>query len=539
MKRTTPLWLAAVVLTSAAHAAEPRLEIAPPNADWLLPATSLPDSCGVGLDRIEGCAPQVMPEGTVAVGERALAYDLMPLLAAGDYEAVLARVRVNRIELDLIEAGDAAGFRATRTPTDGSFEWAVPPTTLSVIRRAQAEINNPAIEDGTAPRSPRPEPARNPFQTRSPTGQHADVISASLLYVIGHSYFSLQRYVAAETAFKLALVAIPSHVRAHESLGMLYLQAQRYDDAREHLARAVELGRKTAHVYTALGYLELETRHYVAAASAFERTLALEPANRSAQRGLLLALKEMRDHTKGRALVEQLLRAEPNDRELWLYRAQIELEANDHAAALASLETAMRLGDDSADNRRALGTLHLETGNVARAVELLQGPAARGLAFPLVDRMLGWLADAGRWDDFRALLRSVDRAELGGAEQSLLLTRRAALALYDGNRRAASAALEEALTLDPSNATALVTLGTIYRAERDYGRAELVLRRASDYPELRTNALIARADIAIAQEDFGGALELLRNVVAGNPARSDVRRSIDVLEDLVLLRTQR
>ena len=538
MKRGTLLALSVAVLAQAAHAAELRLEIEPPKPEWLLPATSIPETCGVGFDRLESCALQTMPEGTVAVGERALAFDLMALLAAGDYEGVLARVRVNRIELDLIEAGDMAGFRRTRTPTDGSFVWALAPTTLSVIRREQAELSNPAIDDGTAPNSPRPEPGRSPFSTRSPSGQHADVISASLLYVIGHSYFSLQRYVPAETAFKLALVVIPNHVRAHESLGMLYLQTQRYDEAREHLARAIELGRKTAHVYGAIGYLELQARRYVAAASAFERTLALEPGNRNAQRGLLLALTETRDHTKARALVEPLLRAEPDDRELWLYRARIELAADDQAAALASLETAVRLGDDAAENRIALTTLHLENGNIARAVELLQG-SARGLDFPLVDRALAWLAEAGRWDDFRTLLRSTDRAELGAVEQSLLLTRRASLALHDGNRRAASSALEEALTLDPSNADALVTLGQIYGAQRDYGRADLLLRRASDYPDTRATALIARADVAIAEENFAGALELLRNVVTSNPARSDARGSIDVLENLVLLRTQR
>jgi len=81
--------------------------------------------------------------------------------------------------------------------------------------------------------------------------------------------------------------------------------------------------------------------------------------------------------------------------------------------------------------------------------------------------------------------------------------------------------------------------GQIYRVERDYGRADLLFQRASAYGAVRENALVARAGIAIDQENFDNALALLRNVVAGNPARADLRRNIDVLENLVLLRTQR
>ena len=53
------------------------------------------------------------------------------------------------------------------------------------------------------------------------------------------------------------------------------------------------------------------------------------------------------------------------------------------------------------------------------------------------------------------------------------------------------------------------------------------------------NALVARAEVAVDQENFDGAIEHLRSAASGNPTRADLRRSIDLLEDLVLLRTQR
>jgi tetratricopeptide (TPR) repeat protein len=79
-----------------------------------------------------------------------------------------------------------------------------------------------------------------------------------------------------------------------------------------------------------------------------------------------------------------------------------------------------------------------------------------------------------------------------------------------------------------------MTLGQAYRDERDYSRAELMFQRASAFDLHRENALISLAQLAIDQENFERALALLRDVVSRNPARTDLRRNVDTLENLVL-----
>jgi tetratricopeptide (TPR) repeat protein len=207
--------------------------------------------------------------------------------------------------------------------------------------------------------------------------------------------------------------------------------------------------------------------------------------------------------------------------------------------ALASLETAIRLGDDSVANKQVCATLHMELGSIARAVELLKSASVQGMDFQFMGQALGWLAQQAEWDYLRDLLTSLDesRSSLTGAQQSTLLTREARLHLHDNARPAARTALQEALDLDPSNAEALMALGQIHRDDRDYTRAELLFQRASAYGLYRENALVSLAQVAIDQEDFERALEMLRNVVNSNPARTDLRRNIDSLENLVLLQT--
>jgi tetratricopeptide (TPR) repeat protein len=203
------------------------------------------------------------------------------------------------------------------------------------------------------------------------------------------------------------------------------------------------------------------------------------------------------------------------------------------------LETAIRLGDDSVANKQVCATLHMERGSITRAVELLKSAATEDLEVEFIDQALAWLAYEDEWDYFRELLASLDdRRGLSELQRSRVLTRRASLALQDGDRQAARASLQEAVLLDSSNAEALMTLGQTYQDERDYNRAELMFERASTFDLYRENALVSLAQLAIDQQDFDRALALLRDVVSRNPARTDLQRNVDTLENLVSLRTR-
>src|SRR5688572_23933721 len=95
-KRWAHLWFGAALLAQAAYAAEIELTIAPPEPDWLVYQDLSPGPCGLpsGL-RLEACPKQLMPEGIAEVGEQSLIIEIEPLLAAGNYAAVLARIGLN------------------------------------------------------------------------------------------------------------------------------------------------------------------------------------------------------------------------------------------------------------------------------------------------------------------------------------------------------------------------------------------------------------------------------------------------------------
>jgi tetratricopeptide (TPR) repeat protein len=473
------LWACALGSGDFVHAAEMEVRFELPAVELLLPPVS---------------PPQLQREGINLPSEQILiAGELGPLIGNADYEGALALLRTRR-------------------------DWLV---TLLETEAPAEELRQIAVPGGLN------------------FGPGTGLVSSLLLYLTGHIYFALEQYQPAENAFEAALVVLPDYLRAHEALGLLYLRTERYGEARVHLARAVGLGLNTPQLYGALGYVNHQTDNHWGAASAFQQALVMEHDNTNWQRGLLHALTETDQHQAGRALVEQMLQQEPDNPDLWVYRSHLALLADRRTVALASVETAIRLGDDSVANLQACATLHMESGSIARAVELLESAYRQGMDFALVDQALAWLVHNGEWDHFANLLAAVGagREALTDPEQSKLLTREASLQMRGGETQGASAALQRAVDLDPLNAEALMALAGIYHNERDYNRAELLFQRASAFDAYRANALLSLAQLAIDQDNFARALELLRAVLNSDPSRTDLQRNIDSLENLVLLQT--
>ena len=482
MKRWAQLALSIFALAPAAYAAETDLAVALPAVTLALPRVS---------------PPHFQREGLPYSTEQVLGNEILTLLDRQDYEGALARAREKLGPmLAVLETGDPAGLVA-RSAGPG---------------RLPLEISPTAGED----------------------------VSATVLYLIGVTYLYLEQWVPAEAALKAALVPLPDYQRVHEALGNLYIQTDRWDEARAHLTRAAELGLNTASLHAALGYINYKVKNWWGMASAYQQALTMEPDVRYWQTALMYALNETRQYAAGLALVEQMLQSEPNDQVLWLYRSYMALNTNERGLALTSLETAMRLGDDSVANKQVAAALHMERGSLARAVELLKSAPAADLDFQFIDQALAWLNYENEWDYFRDLLAAANarRNLLDNLQGSRLLTHVSTLQLHDGNRGAAISTLQQAIELDSSNAEALITLGQAYRDERDLNRAELMFQRASAFDLYRENALVSLAQIAIDQQNFERALELLRDVVSRNPARTDLQRNVDVLENLVLETTR-
>ncbi len=478
MKRIVQFILLLLLCCHSVNAADMDLQIQLPDVKMMLPPVS---------------PPQLEKEGMPLVGEKATVREYFEYIGRGDYEGALSFLREREGSiLELIESGDPDGQLKKRSVVGG-----IMPTT----QRVQ--------------------------------------ISAYLLYLIGHTYFSLEKYQAAETAFLTALTPIPDYIRVHESLGLLYMWMERYKEAQKHLARAAALGLHTAQLFGALGYVNYQTENFWGAASAFQEGLMLDPDNEQYKRALLYSLSETYQYQSALTLVESMLREQPDDAELWVYRGHAALQAGEREKALSSLETAIRLGDDQGSNLQVCATLHMELGSIDRAVDLLKSGFAKGMDFIFIDQAMSWLKQEEEWALLEQVVHSVGEkwSGLDELQRSKVLMREADIGMHKGDESAAREALEKAITLDPSNAYALMSLAGIHQKKGNYNRAELLYQRASSYGPYRENALISLAQLALDQGDFERALKILRSTLKEFPSRTDLNRNIESLENLVQLQS--
>lgn len=360
-------------------------------------------------------------------------------------------------------------------------------------------------------------------------------LSPALIHVIGQIYLILEDYEKAEFFIRVAIVKLPDFIRAHQSLGLLYLLTERYEESRKHIVQAASLGGTNAALFGYLGYLGQQTGNPWGEVSAYQLALMLAFDNRQYQRGLLHGLVNARQYGSAMTLIDTLLVENTNDVELWLYRAHIALEMDQSETALTSLEVAIRLGDESYAHKQICAYLHLNGGSIARGIELLKASFIDGLDFEFVDQTLAWLVQQKQWDYAGDLIRGSREnwSQLDNIEKSRLLTHEAAIAQQNENNPEAIRTLQQAISLDPANADALINLADLYAREKSSVDAEILYERASAFENVRERALLGHAQLAIDVSDYPRAMSLLREAISHNPDRYELRENLRTLENLV------
>jgi len=101
--------------------------------------------------------------------------------------------------------------------------------------------------------------------------------SADLWFRVGWIYGRLGKQQPAEQAFANTLQLDPGYARAHEELGLLYLENRQREKSAEHLNKAVEIDPALWRSHNALGVLADTSQDYAAAIRHYEAALAVDP----------------------------------------------------------------------------------------------------------------------------------------------------------------------------------------------------------------------------------------------------------------------
>jgi tetratricopeptide (TPR) repeat protein len=191
--------------------------------------------------------------------------------------------------------------------------------------------------------------------------------TAAVERLIEH-YLEMRRFDKVLELVGNQLAEEPEGSRWHYLMGATLYHVDRYDDAEQHLHRAMVLGFDAASVYEMLGHLLHETKRLVEAEQAFLEVLRLNPNHARVHGAYAALLKKTGHNRKADELMKEALRLDPDDPEVLRYRYMFGIAKSDRAEQIEAIERYMQAADSevSIQMQLGLGALFRNDTRVAR-----------------------------------------------------------------------------------------------------------------------------------------------------------------------------
>ena len=319
------------------------------------------------------------------------------------------------------------------------------------------------------------------------------------------AHFQAGRLAQARKAFTALVEADPANVNALHALGVIALQAQRFEEAAAFLARAAAIDAGSFPIAYNFATALRQAGQVAEALPAFERAVALNPRSAEAYLGLGNTQRALGEREAARESFTLALRANPALTGAQYNLALVEFEAGELAAAAASLARVVEREPAHFEGWNHLGLLAHREGNLEAALGFYRRALAANPAFaPALTNWGNALKDRG---DLAGAEERYTQALAANPAEAAALVNRASVAAERGDRAAARAANRRALEVRPDYPEALYALGLIDLAEHAFepGWAGYERRFDTDPPA----AVIAPPHRPrLASADFAGVTRL-------------------------------
>ncbi len=285
--------------------------------------------------------------------------------------------------------------------------------------------------------------------------------------MLGLAHSADDEHVAAETAFRMAVLLDPATLDWKMNLARSMFKQQRYDDVAAMLAELISDNPARGDLWL------LQANAYI---------------------GMNQPLRAMENYV----MVDQLGASTTGS---LLTLADICVNEKLFGMAVQRYIEALEMEPESGLDR------------IVRACKVLAAQGAVGETATLID-----------------YVENQYGTELDTEERTALLKLRARLAVASGAGGAAEAEiLEQVVALNPTDGEALLLLGQFYRGIGDFDRAMLRLQQAESIPEFEADAKVRQAQVMVDQGRVKDAVRLLRQAQAVKP-RDNVQDFLDQVE---------
>jgi putative PEP-CTERM system TPR-repeat lipoprotein len=383
-------------------------------------------------------------------------------------------------------------------------------------------------------------------------------------YLSGLVDLRLDKFGSAESSLRAVLAKVPNEVSVRRALAALYVTRGRMAQALETLEPALRIRPDDPSLLRAVGEVHFASNNPSKAAEMFarankfdggnvaghvrlaqvnltagdsaqavrdlERLANSEKDSGEAELALISAHLNAREYAKALAAAERLEKKRPNDASVHHAKGVVYLAMRDNARARGSFEKALSLNPQFATAVFQLARLDTLEKNYdgarGRYQSILAKDPQNGAALLALAELLA--VTKASPDEIRAAIERAVSANPSSAQP------RVALIAFHVSRRDWSAAVlagQSAQAAVPDNPAILEALGVAQFASGEQNQAIATLKRAAQLRPDNAQALLMLAELQTRMKDWDGAIQSMRSAVDLQPASSPVWLALAAVYD--------
>lgn len=347
----------------------------------------------------------------------------------------------------------------------------------------------------------------------------AEELSNLVLWARGYRYFDQENYDPAIRAF----LAIDTHERAVSSLvtQMLtrsYVQAGRYEQAREYFGRLIDMHPNETGYYLDRANMLALMGEPEAALADLDRALQIEPNNITAQVRRAKVYEQLERYDMALSDMDAVLVSAPDLPALYCRRAEIHQASGDLDAAMQDYEAALELDPTYAEAHLGLGSIWQARGNRSQALAAVDEALRHDPTLVEAGLFRGdMLTQEEQWEP--ALAAYTDVIERHASAEAY--TRRAQVLEALDRGEEALGDFKAATELTPTHTSAWMGRARRYAATQRYEAALSDVNRVLDQQPRHIEALRLRTELHLIRREWDSALVDVNQLLDETPGNQE------------------
>jgi Flp pilus assembly protein TadD len=353
-------------------------------------------------------------------------------------------------------------------------------------------------------------------------------------FMLGKLYSAKEDFEGAAREYFKAVNKFPSYRRAWQELGFAQMRAGKFEPAAEAFVEVISLGGGDPSTYGALGIAHFQAGDFASAESAFRLVIMMDPREDRWKQALAESLGRQNKYADSINLIDGLIAKDRDNADLWKLQAYAYANIGDTEKAATNFEIVDRLGAADFVTLSNLGTIYLNEGLHALAVDAYLRAVEREDrgAYRDVLAVATRLAQVSQYDESMRLVKGIEAAygdEFDPADRLQVLRMQARLAAQSGASAEQVTLLQQIVQEDPLDGDALLALAVHFQTSGDVEQAAFRYEQAARNPEFTAKAKRLHGQMLANEKRFSDAERLLEASLQLKPS-DDVQRLLDYVK---------